>query len=225
MNMIVIGCGRVGAELAYRLYQRGHTVVVLDQSETAFHNLPVDFRGRTVVGEALSQDALRRAGVEQADALAAVTSNDTINAIVAHLARTLYSVPSVVVRNFDSRWRPMYEVFKLQVVSSSSWAAQRIEELLYYQEAHTVFSAGNGEVELYEFVIQDEWAGFSLSNLLPEKECVLAALTRGGRALLPSEEEILQKGDVILVSATLEGSENLRSRLRNGPQESSSQEV
>lgn len=217
MNMIVIGCGRVGAELAYRLYQRGHTVVVVDQSEAAFHNLPMDFRGRTVVGEALSQDALRRAGIEQADALAVVTSNDTINAVVAHLARSFYFVPSVVVRNFDSRWRPMHEVFKLQVVSSSSWAAQRIEELLYYQETHSVFSAGNGEVELYEFVIQDEWAGFSVTDLLPNKECVLAALTRGGRAMLPAHDEVLKKNDLILVSASLEGSEALRSRLRIGP--------
>jgi len=218
MNMIVIGCGRVGAELANRLYQRGHTVVVVDQSEAAFHNLPMEFRGRTVVGEALSQDALRRAEIGEADALAAVTGNDTINAVVAHLARSFYSVPSVVVRNFDSRWRPMHEVFNLQVVSSSSWAAQRIEELLYYQEAHSVFSAGNGEVELYEFVIQDEWAGFSLGDLLPDKGCVLAALTRGGRAMLPIQDEILQKGDLILVSANLEGSEALRSRLQFEPQ-------
>jgi trk system potassium uptake protein TrkA len=224
MNMIVIGCGRVGAELAYRLYQRGHTVVMVDQSEAAFHNLPVDFRGRTVVGEALSQDALRRAGIEQADALAAVTSSDTINAAVAHLARSYYSVPSVVVRNFDSRWRSMHEIFKLQVVSSSSWAAQRIEELLYYQETHSVFSAGNGEVELYEFVIQDEWAGFTLADLVPDKECVLAALTRGGRAMLPAPDEILKKNDLILVSASLKGSETLRNRLRIGPKRSAESE-
>jgi trk system potassium uptake protein TrkA len=224
MNMIVIGCGRVGAELAYRLYQRGHTVVMVDQSEAAFHNLPVDFRGRTVVGEALSQDALRRAGIEQADALAVVTSNDTINAVVAHLARSYYSVPSVVVRNFDSRWRSMHEIFKLQVVSSSSWAAQRIEELLYYQETHSVFSAGNGEVELYEFVIQDEWAGFTLADLVPDKECVLAALTRGGRAMLPAPDEILKKNDLILVSASLKGSETLRNRLRIGPKRSAESE-
>jgi trk system potassium uptake protein TrkA len=197
---------------------------MVDQSEAAFHNLPVDFRGRTVVGEALSQDALRRAGIEQADALAVVTSNDTINAVVAHLARSYYSVPSVVVRNFDSRWRSMHEIFKLQVVSSSSWAAQRIEELLYYQETHSVFSAGNGEVELYEFVIQDEWAGFTLADLVPDKECVLAALTRGGRAMLPAPDEILKKNDLILVSASLKGSETLRNRLRIGPKRSAESE-
>jgi Trk K+ transport system NAD-binding subunit len=110
------------------------------------------------------------------------------------------------------------------VVSSSSWAAHRIEELLYYQETHSVFSAGNGEVELYEFVIQDEWAGFTLADLVPDKECVLAALTRGGRAMLPAPDEILKKNDLILVSASLKGSETLRNRLRIGPKRSAESE-
>lgn len=217
MNMIVIGCGRVGAELAHRLYQSGHTVVVIDQSEAAFQNLPEGFRGRTVVGEAMSQDALHRAGIEDADGLAAVTSSDPVNAVVAHLARTVYDIPNVVVRNFDSRWRDIHETFGLQVVSSSSWAALRIEELLYYQETHTVFSAGNGEVELSEFTVRDEWAGHSLAELLPDQECVLAALTRGGRAMLPDCVTTLQEGDVILVSATLKGSQALRRQLQSGP--------
>ncbi|MBN1147524.1 MAG: NAD-binding protein [Anaerolineales bacterium] len=216
MKMIVIGCGRVGAELAHRLYQNEHTVVVVDRSETAFQNLPAGFRGRTVVGEAMSQDTLHRAGIEEADGVAVVTSSDSINAVVAHLARTAWAVPSVVVRNFDSRWRSIHEAFGLQVISSSSWAAQRIEELLYHQEAHTVFSAGNGEVELYEFTIRDEWAGRPLAELLPGEECVLAALTRYGRAMLPDCTIVLQKGDVLLVSATLESSQALRRRLQSG---------
>ena len=185
-------------------------------SESAFQNLPAGFRGRTVVGEAMSQDALHRAGIEEADRVAVVTSSDSINAVVAHIARTVYAVPSVVVRNFDSRWRSIHETFGLQVVSSSSWAAQRIEELLYYQETHSVFSAGNGEVELYEFTIRDEWAGHSLAELLPEEECVIAALTRGGRALLPDHTIVLQEGDALLISATLEGSQALHRRLQSG---------
>ena len=101
MNMIVIGCGRVGAELAYRLHRNGHTVVVVDQTETAFQNLPVGFRGRTVQGEALSQDVLQRAGIEEAGGLAAVTNSDSLNAVIGHLARKHYGVPVVVVRNYD----------------------------------------------------------------------------------------------------------------------------
>ena len=214
MRMIVIGCGRVGAELAARLSLQGHTVVVVDQDADAFNNLPVDFRGRTVEGEALSQEVLRRAGITEAHGLAAVTSNDSVNAVIAHLTRTEFKVPVVVVRNFDSRWRPVHEIFGHQVVSSSSWGAQRIEEMLYQQETRTVFSAGNGEVELYEFTVPDGWQGKSCCALLPESGCVLVALTRGGRAMLPDCAIMLQSGDVLLVSATLEGSVALRNHLK-----------
>ena len=220
LKVIVIGCGRVGAELAYRLTQRGHKVTVVDMKSEAFHNLPVDFRGRIVEGEALNKEVMERAGIAEADALAAVTSNDPLNAAIAHVARTFYNVPSVVVRNFDSRWRSMHETFGLQVVSSSSWGAQRIEEFLYQQETRTIYSAGNGEVEIYEFAIRESWHGHPLQEILPEQDCVLVALTRGGRALIPEKHFILESGDVITISATLDGSENLQSRLQSGPTQS-----
>jgi len=168
-----------------------------------------------VEGQATSKDVLRRAGISDADGLAAVTSSDTINAVVAHIAREEYGVQSVVVRNFNSRWRSMHEAFGLQVVSSSSWGAQRIEEFLYQQETRTVFSAGNGEVELYEFLITPELEGRPLSDLIPAEGCVVAALSRAGRAVIPSPDTRLLEGDAVLVSATLDGSEALRQRIRS----------
>jgi trk system potassium uptake protein TrkA len=213
MNIIVVGCGRVGAELAYRLYQKGHQVTVIDQLDTAFDNLPPDFRGRMVEEEVLNQDVLRRAGIEQADGLAAVTNSDSVNAVVAHVARAAYHVPNVVVRNYDPSWRPLHEAFGLQVISSASWGAQRLEELLYHAEIRTVFSAGNGEVEIYEFSVPEAWHGRSLQELLPEGQCLAVALTRAGRAILPSDEMLLEAGDVVLLSATADGIEVLRQQL------------
>jgi len=215
LNIIVVGCGRVGGELAYRLFQKGHKIVVVDLSPQAFQNLPDDFRGRFVEGHAMNQDVLRRAGIEEAEALAAVTSSDPVNAVIGHLAIQEFDVPSVVVRNYDSRWRSLHELFGLQVVSSSSWGAQRIEELLYQQKAHTVFSAGNGEVELYEFSIDESWHGRTFADLLASQECLPVALTRSGRAILPATSTVLQEGDVVLVSATLEGSERLHNLLNH----------
>ena len=131
MDVIVVGCGRVGSELAYRVYKKGHHVTVVDSNEASFRNLPADFRGRTVEGEALNQIVLRRAGIEKADGLAAVTNSDTLNVAVAHVARTVYKVPNVVARNYDASLRGLHEAFGLQVVSSTSWGAQRVEEMLY----------------------------------------------------------------------------------------------
>jgi trk system potassium uptake protein TrkA len=213
MNIIVVGCGRVGAQLAYRLYQKGHQVTVIDHMDTAFDNLPPDFRGRMVEEEALNQDVLRRAGIEQANGLAAVTNSDSVNAVVAHVARAAYHVPNVVVRNYDPSWRPLHEAFGLQVVSSASWGAQRLEELLYHVEIRTVFSAGNGEVEIYEFSVPEAWHGRSLQDVLLDDQCLAVAVARAGKAMLPSDEMLLEAGDVVLLSATTEGIEALRQRL------------
>jgi trk system potassium uptake protein TrkA len=214
MILIVVGCGRLGAELSSRLYHRGHQVVVVDRAVAAFNNLHPDFVGRTVEGEAMNQDVLRRAGVENADGLAAVTNSDTMNVVVAHIARSAYKLTNIVARNYDPRWRSLHEAFNLQVVSSTSWGAQRIEELLYTTQGHTVFSAGNGEVEIYEFEIPPMWGGHRLGELFSGVECAPVALTHAGRASIPAPETVLEVGDVLNLSATLEGIEEVRARLR-----------
>ena len=153
MKFIVVGCGRVGAQLATRLFQQGHQVTVVDIVASAFDNLDPSFRGRTLEGDVLGQDMLRRAGIEGSDGLAAVTSSDTLNAVIAHIARTIFHVPNVVTRNYEPRFTPLYEVFGIQTVAASTWGAQRIEELLCDVSLRTVFSAGNGEVEVYEIIV------------------------------------------------------------------------
>ena len=213
MRIVVVGCGRVGADLTYRLYQRGHQVAVIDNYAQSFTNLNPEYRGRTLEGEALNQDVLKRAGILQADGLAAVTNSDTLNCVVGHLARKFYEVPYVVVRNYDPRWRYLFETFGLQVVSSSSWGAQRIEELLYHAEMRAVFSAGNGEVEVYEFDIPNNWEGRALTDLIHDLDCVPIALTRAGRAMLPDADQIVSSGDIIHLGATLDGIEAVRQRL------------
>jgi trk system potassium uptake protein TrkA len=83
----------------------------------------------------------------------------------------------------------------------------------------TVFSAGNGEVEIYEFAVPKAWSGHILSKLIPDKECSPVGLTRAGRAILPSREISLQENDIVLVSATLDGIETLRHQLKTQPEE------
>ena len=213
MYVIVVGCGRHGAELAMRLSQKQHTVVVLESDEKEFANLPPSFSGRQVAGEPLEKDVLHRAGIERADGLAAVTRSDSLNCALAHVARTVYHVPHVVSRNFHPRWRPLHESFGLEVVSSTDWGVQRMEELLYHEEMHTVFSAGNGEVEIYEIVIGEQWHAHTVEELVPEGEAVAVSVTRGGRSFLPSGDTSLELNDTLHVSATLEGIEMLRHRV------------
>ena len=188
MNFIVIGCGRVGAELSYRLFKNGHQVVVVDSNKDSFNRLHSDFHGRTVEGEALSADTLTRAGMDNADGVAVVTNSDTMNAVIGHTIRSHYpQVKQVLVRNYDPAMREMLEAFGLQIVSSTAWGAERLQELLIDASFRAVFSAGNGEVEMYEMYIPEKWNGRTVSTLLDgcKNTIVVAALTRAGRAELP----------------------------------------
>ena len=213
MKIVIIGCGRLGAELAGRLFQRGHEVSVVDWDENAFSKLPPNFEGRINEGEAINRDVLHRAGIERADTVAVVTDSDVLNAVVGHLARTYYNTPNVIVRNHDPRYRPIQEAFGLQVVSAMSWGAQRIEELIYDTDIRAVFSAGNGEVEIYEISVPEWWSGKTVSELIVDGDYIPVSVTRAGRAVLPSGNMMLETGDVVHVSATLEGIESLRRRM------------
>ena len=214
MNFIVVGCGRVGAELSYHLFSRGHQVVVVDINKEAFNRLHPDFRGRTLEGEGLAEGVLERAGIHEADGLAAVTNSDTLNAVVAHAARTIYSIPNVVARNYDPNLRAVIEAFGLQTVGSTYWGAQRVEELLMNPSQRMVYSAGNGEVEVYEVQIPEEWGGRTIGELLGSlDQCYPVALSRAGRSFLPDAGMELQTGDLLSVSSTFEGIGALTARL------------
>lgn len=213
MKAIIVGCGRIGSQLAYSMFQRGHEISVVDEEEASFENLPTDFQGRLHEGDAMNQDVLERAGVKNCNALAAVTDNDALNIIVAHIAKSEYKVEQVIARNYDPKLRKVYEVFGIQVVSSTSWGAQRIEELMTDTGMRTVFSAGNGEVEIYELPISGALNNLKISDLITCTTCNPLAITRAGKASLPDVDTIVLNGDILTVAATMDGIQSTRANL------------
>jgi len=213
MRVIVVGCGRVGSALAYQLYKKGHLVTVIDQKASAFDNLPVDFRGRTIEGDVLAREVLRRAEIEDADALAAVTSSDSLNALIAHIARTEYRVSKVVSRNYDPRQLPLQKAFSITVIASASWGVQRIEESLSDTPLRVVFTDSQTNFAIYQFEVPEFWHGRSLQELLPEGRSKAIALRRAGQLLPISVEQTLETGDLIYLSSDPEEIEALRHRL------------
>lgn len=212
-NIIIAGCGRVGRELAKSIFQRGYSVTIVDQNPRAFDHLGYDLQVRTVQGDVFEQDVLRRTGVKDTYAFAAVTNSDSVNIVASRIARDIYHVPHVVARVYDPRYIPIYERLGLQTVASSTWGAQRIMQLILHPGLQSVYSAGNGEVQLYEIIISDEWHGRKLSELVPPKEAVTVTIARAGHASLPAADTILQAHDIVQISATAEGAALLHQRL------------
>jgi trk system potassium uptake protein TrkA len=213
MYVIVVGCGRVGADLAGRLSRGGHDVTVIDHVGSSFEHLDPAYRGRTIEAEPLSEGVLKNAGAERADALAAVTNSDAVNAVASRIARSIFQVPVVVSRNYDPRWRALHEALGVHTVSTTLWGARRIEQLLENPGLRAVFSAGNGEVEVYELVIGGHWAGQALSSLVDGIPCAPVSLTQGGKARVAEADARLGDGDLLHVAATRVNAERLRQRL------------
>ena len=101
MNILIVGCGRVGSELAGALSREGHTVAIVDANESAFDLLPPDYSGYCTVGIPIDLDVLREAGIENCDALAAVSQDDNTNIMVAEIATKFFGIKNVTARIYD----------------------------------------------------------------------------------------------------------------------------
>ena len=209
MRVIVVGCGRIGSTLAYQLDKNGHQVTVIDQEAGAFNSLPVDFHGRTVKGDVLVHNVLHLAEIEDADALAAVTNSDSLNALVAYIARSKYHLTNVVAWNCVLQQRPLQEAFAVPVVSSASSGATQIEEILSASPIHSIYSNEVANITIYQLEVPERWNGCVLQELLPLDKVNVIALTRFNNPLVLANTIALHTGDVLILSANPEEIEKL----------------
>lgn len=220
MKVIIVGCGRLGSELAHLLYQHNNEVSIIDLEPSSFDILKPEFRGHLVEGDALSQDVLKRAGIESADAVAAVTSNDAINLVVGRIAKDIFKIRNVVARNFNPSVGEIFELFNLEVISGTSWGASRLEEMILNEQFKVVYSFGDGAVDYYQVIVTPQWVGKKVSDLnLTPGLCVLASITRCGKSFIPSADDILEEDDHLHFSATHAGIESLRNKFSSMEQE------
>ncbi|MBM3188076.1 MAG: TrkA family potassium uptake protein [Chloroflexi bacterium] len=122
--IVVVGCGRLGSLLANRLSAVGASVVVIDRDETAFRHLSSEFSGFQVLGNATEVEVLRRAKIEQADCVLAVTRRDNINLMVAQVAKVIYKVPQVIARVFNPQRVAVYKEFGIDTICTTSLAGE-----------------------------------------------------------------------------------------------------
>lgn len=130
MNVVIMGCGRVGAQLASLLDADGHKVTVLDVDAHSFRRLPPSFGGTALVGNGTDEEMLRKAGIGEADAFVAVTQGDNRNVMAAQIARNIFSVPRVLCRVYDPLRKDMYEALGIDAVSPTTVFAQLLRDKL-----------------------------------------------------------------------------------------------
>jgi trk system potassium uptake protein TrkA len=130
MNLVILGCGRVGSMLAALMAGQGHEVTVIDTNPDAFRRLPADFQGRTVVGTGIDEETLRRAGIERADGFVAVTNGDNRNIMATQMARHLFKVPKVIARIYDPIRAEAYQELGIETLCSTAVGAGVFQDYL-----------------------------------------------------------------------------------------------
>ena len=130
MKVVIMGCGRVGARLASLLDKEGHQVTTLDTNTYSFRRLPADFGGTALLGNGLDEDALKKAGIEDADAFVAVTQGDNRNIMVSQIAKHIFNVPRVICRIYDPLRQELYATLGLETFTPTTIFAQMLKEKL-----------------------------------------------------------------------------------------------
>ncbi len=128
MNVIIMGCSRVGAQLATMLDAEGHKVTMIDVDSFSFKKLPPTYKGSAIVGSGLDEDLLKKAGIEQTHVFLAVTQGDNRNVMACQIAKHIYRVPQVVCRIYDPIREDMYRNLGLKTVSPTKVVAKLLRE-------------------------------------------------------------------------------------------------
>ena len=202
MHVVIMGCGRLGSTLAHNLDARGHSVAVIDQNADAFRRLGAEFTGTTVTGVGFDRGVMRAAGIERADAFAAVSSGDNSNIISARLARETFGVSRVVARIYDSKRAQVYERLGIPTVATIRWAADRMVRHLVPEGTVEVFRDPTSVVSIVETPLHRDWVGRPLKALEDGTGARVAYLMRFGMGTLGTPSTVLQDGDQVFMLVT-----------------------
>lgn len=197
MKFIVIGCGRVGSNLAVRLTGEGHDVHVVDHNAEARRLLPSNFGGTWAVGNGFNRATLDQAGIATADGFIAVTSGDNTNIVAARTAKEEYRVPHVVARIYDPRRAGIYRELGILTVASVVWTVGQIHQMLMHRDLDPQFSFGNGETLLVRSALPAFLNARPLRELEVDAEIRIVEVTRHGRSFVPGPSTTAADGDVV----------------------------
>ena len=172
-------------------------MTVIDKNVNAFRRLPDPWEGAKIVGFGFDRDDLLEAGIEQARAVAAVTSGDNTNILTARIARETYHIPNVVARIYDPRRAEVYQRLGIPTVATVTWTIDQVRRRLFPSGGVDDWSDPSGRLTLVDRTLPDAWAGRSLCDLEEPGRVSLLAVSRAGVPRLDARDLVGQEGDVL----------------------------
>lgn len=216
VHVVVVGCGRVGSELAAKLEAEDHSVSVIDKERDAFRRLSENFKGKAVLGFGFDRAHLEEAGIREAGALAAVTSGDNTNVLTARIARENYEIPNVVARIYDPRRAMIYQRLGIQTVATVAWTTDQVIRRMFPERSVAEWTDASGTVTLVERSLPAAWAGRRLCDIEERDRFRLVSVTRAGQGRICGPETVGQEGDILHIASKVDLLEELDSLLDDG---------
>lgn len=207
-NVIIVGCGRVGSQLANMLSDNGNNVCCIDRSADAFLNLGRNFNGSTIQGFGFDEDALIRADIENCDVFVAVTQSDNANLMCVEVASKLFDVEHVIARLYNPQHENAYAQLGIDYVCGTSLVAEGI--FAKVASGHGAHVATFGDCEVVEFSLNlfntSNPQSIKVSELEHEHEVRIIAFERadGSASSIPSRDSVLYNGDTVLACVKLD---------------------
>jgi len=200
MQIVIMGCGRVGSQLANLLSMDGHKVSIIDLEPKSFDRLGKNFKGDKIVGFGYDRDVLIKAGIEKADAFVSVSPGDNRNIIGALVASREFKVPIVIARIYDPVRAIAYNKLGITTISPTKWGANKIKELICHPDINSQISLGNGEVEIIEVEAAHGLSGHRSEKINVPGEIMVVSITRLGRAFIPVVGTVINDGDLLHIA-------------------------
>jgi trk system potassium uptake protein TrkA len=214
-----MGCGRVGSALARSLEDRNHTVSVIDSNPDAFRRLGPSFNGTKVTGIGFDQGVLERAGVEKADAFAAVSSGDNSNIISARVARETFGIQQVVARIYDPGRAEVYQRLGITTVATVKWTADQVLRRLLPAGAEPDFRDPSGTIRVDHVPVNEAWVGQRTVKFQLQSGSRIAWIDRLGEGMIPTRESVIQEGDLLHLVMREENAERVYGVFNDGPED------
>ncbi len=209
MQVIIAGCGRVGSQLALLLSREGHNVVVIDRDPEAFNRLEVSFNGTTLTGMAFDEGLLKEAGIDNADAFAALTNYDNTNLMAAEIAASIFGVPLVTARVYNPDKEMTYRNMGIDYICGSSVMAEIFHRAVT-AAGIMVHGDWGGGLRVVEVEVGPEQEGLAVSDLRSKGSGRLMAVMRGERPVFFSRDTRLVEGDRLVLAADTSDSSYVR---------------
>lgn len=206
MNVFVTGCGKTGSELAVKLCELGHDVMVIDADSRKLENLPNDFGGLTYCGIPIDEDILNKAGIADCDVLFAVSDDDNANLMIAQLAKNVFGVEKVIARVDDSSKEAFFSTLGFITVCPTNLTVGSLVSSLGEFKDDKCFSMGNHTIKMFSIPVPEDFYGEEASEItLEENETLFAVIAEDGTARIVNDYNfILNKGETLVFSKLID---------------------